>query len=274
MCSFKTKTASQSRSKGAKQVSADNLKRMEQVETLLKDCLTIMEQVARPQQLYEACKYLALLKTIKMYIGCCEADEEISTALLLGMFLNVFLPLATHIFGIESTKGLSLRRERGLVSCKPTLDVKGPYWPAEDILGSDITPSFISQDGEMDIEEIRSKMNTLLPPSWVTCSLTYDADLEHLYIVRYEKDYDPLILRLPLRRQASREDNTQIMCHKEAMDELENILATSDVVTKRGSVDMSRNDKMKWWDEREALDQRLMELLQRMETLWLGAFKV
>ncbi|KAF1366047.1 hypothetical protein EJ07DRAFT_161095 [Lizonia empirigonia] len=55
--------------------------------------------------------------------------------------------------------------------------------------------------------------------------------------------------------------------------DFEEIIELSDFSTRNAKDMTSREARQQWWDEREALDTRLHELLINMENIWLGGFK-
>src|SRR5690242_3639946 len=113
----------------------------------------------------------------------------------------------------------------------------------------------------------------IIPESWTAISLGLNEARDELYVTRFEAGVAPFVLRLPLARHASRDLDEDEFTFEDGKRDFEEIIELSDFST-RGAKDMtSREARQQWWDEREALDTRLHELLVNMENIWLGGFK-
>jgi separase len=113
----------------------------------------------------------------------------------------------------------------------------------------------------------------IIPSSWTTISLSLNEAQDELYLTRYESGFSPFILRLPLSRHASREMDEQEFTFEDGKRDLEETIELSDFSTRSAKDMVSREARMQWWTEREALDTKLHELLLNMENIWLGGFK-
>ena len=98
----------------------------------------------------------------------------------------------------------------------------------------------------------------------------------------------PVILRLPMKRLANREGDDDGSGLDEMLEELSEILKASDITTVKGASLISNADtlnssnmgaqdgedfkveKLNWWKDRKTLDERLMLLLEKIDTDWLG----
>jgi len=113
----------------------------------------------------------------------------------------------------------------------------------------------------------------IIPESWNAISLGLNEARDELYVTRFEAGVAPFVLRLPLARHASRDLGEDEFTFEDGKRDFEDIIELSDFST-RGAKDMTtREARQQWWDEREALDTRLHELLVNMENIWLGGFK-
>jgi separase len=113
----------------------------------------------------------------------------------------------------------------------------------------------------------------IIPESWNAISLGLNEARDELYVTRFEAGVAPFVLRLPLARHASRDLDEDEFTFEDGKRDFEEIIELSDFST-RGAKDMTtREARQQWWDEREALDTRLHELLVNMENIWLGGFK-
>ena len=136
-------------------------------------------------------------------------------------------------------------------------------WPLLEPSSFNLTPASDFQQEYIDI----------IPESWTAISLGLNEARDELYVTRFEAGVAPFVLRLPLARHASRDLDEDEFTFEDGKRDFDEIIELSDFST-RGAKDMtSREARQQWWDEREALDTRLHELLVNMENIWLGGFK-
>ncbi|KAK4508314.1 hypothetical protein PRZ48_002052 [Zasmidium cellare] len=119
----------------------------------------------------------------------------------------------------------------------------------------------------------RDQYVDLLPRSWTTVSMTLNERCDELYITRYRSSQSPLIIRLPFSRQRSDEADEEVFDFEMGKDELKEIIELSNYSCHNSLDTKAKGAKTNWWNEREALDRRLQELLINMENIWLGGFK-
>ncbi|KAK2765484.1 hypothetical protein FQN54_008338 [Arachnomyces sp. PD_36] len=113
----------------------------------------------------------------------------------------------------------------------------------------------------------------ILPDKWSVLSLSMSADHSELIVSKLHAKRTPFLLRLPLKRANSEEDDEEEFTFSDGKSELEEIikLANSSAHDARARTDKA--SKKEWWANREALDQRLKELLDTIESVWLGGFR-
>lgn len=269
---------------------------------------------ATPQQIYEICMNLAFTHIIKSYcvdFGKLDSSRVARTcAYYLGMYMLKCLDgydrvqcsdTILQIYLVEMSKCVSIRRE--MLSClDEKLRTRGSrddlVWPkgfscddskSENSWSSEssleITPEWHrshlndlleSYDREGSADEIvfQKEFIDVLPPYWTVCSVSIDIENEDMYIVRMRASEVPTILRLPLKRQAMREGDEQGFGYTDALEEFNTILESSNQTTEMGKNCETRDDKLSWWKKRKALDDRMKELLKRIQLTWLGGFKV
>ncbi|KAM0746055.1 hypothetical protein T439DRAFT_384325 [Meredithblackwellia eburnea MCA 4105] len=124
-------------------------------------------------------------------------------------------------------------------------------------------------------------LSTLLPASWTVISLhvapkqTDPTKADSLLLVRHRYQEEPLVFKLPLDRIARREgvDEDDILTLGRVMEELKEIIASSNAGTQRAKAVNGKEERVEWWRERKALDARLGELVCSVEDWWFGAFK-
>lgn len=115
----------------------------------------------------------------------------------------------------------------------------------------------------------------ILPKSWSALSMRLSEDCSELYIVRYEAERTPFILRLPMTRHKLQDmdEPTDEFDFEAGHEELREIVEMSNYSC-HNTPDLSKKGaKTEWWAEREALDSRMHELLLNIENIWLGGFK-
>lgn len=156
-----------------------------------------------------------------------------------------------------------------------------------DLAIKDLTSTFDWPDSGKEARRIHEEtsrapefdLSNTLPPSWTVISFNLREDEGHLFITKYSADRTPFVMRLPLSRQSGDEldEGEESFSFAESLQELQNIIEASD-----DSISLFRDnpDAMKvkgaktaWWEQREALDARLGNLLANIEGLWFGGFR-
>ncbi|TIA90048.1 hypothetical protein E3P99_01777 [Wallemia hederae] len=143
------------------------------------------------------------------------------------------------------------------------------YW--EDIKQRHI------QDLSTPQEAVRDTINKL-PAHYTVISISITDDKKTMFVVKYRKDLDPLVVALPLdNRQNKREGGgeEEAFTYMNAAGEFEQIIKGSDDTIKLASAGKvtTDDDKIEWWNVRKALDSRMRQLVKNIEFCWLGAFK-
>ncbi|KAL1612722.1 separin protein [Paraconiothyrium brasiliense] len=113
----------------------------------------------------------------------------------------------------------------------------------------------------------------IIPETWTAVSLALSEEQDELYITRYQRNTSPFVLRLPLARQSSRDLDEEEFSFTDGRRELEEIIELSDFTTRNAKDLTSREGRKQWWEDRQALDTKLRELLHNIEKIWLGGFK-
>ncbi|KZT53093.1 hypothetical protein CALCODRAFT_557695 [Calocera cornea HHB12733] len=113
----------------------------------------------------------------------------------------------------------------------------------------------------------------MLPPNWTVISINVTEDQSTMLVARHRPQHEPLILCLPLDRQGKREGDDDQFTFQSALDELDDIIQSSNEGILAAKEVAGKDATASWWSERSELDRRLGELLETMEFCWLGAFK-
>ncbi|KAM0562555.1 hypothetical protein ACHAPJ_002245 [Fusarium lateritium] len=114
----------------------------------------------------------------------------------------------------------------------------------------------------------------LVPHNWSVISVSLSDNHHDLCITKFRAGHSPFILRLPLERANSRDADSEIFNFEHGKEEMMEIIRLANETSHSASRDFSvKGAKTAWWAEREALDERLRDLLSTIETTWLGGFK-
>lgn len=115
----------------------------------------------------------------------------------------------------------------------------------------------------------------IIPESWAAVSLSMSEDCSELYIVRYQGHRSPFIIRLPMVRHKLQDldEDSDDFDFDAGRTELHEIIDLSNFSCHNAPDINTAGAKTAWWEEREALDRRMQELLANIESIWLGGFK-
>lgn len=127
------------------------------------------------------------------------------------------------------------------------------------------------------LSHVHTELIESLPKDWNVVAMSLDPSCEHLYVTRYQAGCDPFVARLPLSRQSDDTEDEDHFTFEDALAELSDIITTSDEAVHAARDDPQRmkvkGASSQWWASREALDERLQNLLTNMENMWLGGFR-
>lgn len=127
------------------------------------------------------------------------------------------------------------------------------------------------------LADFQSGLIDHIPAAWNVLSLSLDEIAQHLILTSITAHEMPFIVRLPLVRQNSEDLDEEKFCFQDAQTELRDIIAASDETVHAARDDpetlRQKGAKTKWWQDREALDARLHDLLLNIENIWLGGFR-
>lgn len=113
----------------------------------------------------------------------------------------------------------------------------------------------------------------IIPETWTAISMALNDTRDELFITRFESGSSPFVLRLPLARHASRDVDEAEFSFEDGKKDFDEIIELSDFSTRTAQNMTTSEARRQWWAEREALDERLHELLINMENIWLGGFR-
>ena len=124
-----------------------------------------------------------------------------------------------------------------------------------------------------DLTKFRKTYVEMIPKSWSVISISLSENRHDLCITKLQAGHSPFILRLPLERANSRDADSEVFNFEHGREELLDIIKLANETSHSARDFAAKGERSAWWSEREALDSRLKELLETVETTWLGGFK-
>ncbi|KAI9374495.1 peptidase family C50-domain-containing protein [Aspergillus egyptiacus] len=113
----------------------------------------------------------------------------------------------------------------------------------------------------------------ILPDNWNVLSLSLSADRTEFVVSRLHQGRSPFLLRLPLRRGNSEDEEEEQFTFEDGRDEMQELIRLANESAHAAKLQVDRQSKKDWWKNREALDRRMENLLQNIENVWFGGFK-
>jgi separase len=202
---------------------------------------------------------LAQLSTCRMHLNLVQQDEWQDCVYDAAFFLDL-------------SKGITAHRE--LLACSINRLQQDLTWPKKQPEEKDARWKLICELHRQDHDSGFIKdFCAMLPQNWTVSSLTADLDRGDLYITRFRKTQPPLVVRLPIKRQVQREVLETGLTFAEALQEFNEIIQQSNATLHNGQAYDTKEAKTQWWQTRKTLDKQLGDLLENMESVWLGGFK-
>ncbi|PYH31087.1 C50 family peptidase [Aspergillus neoniger CBS 115656] len=112
----------------------------------------------------------------------------------------------------------------------------------------------------------------ILPENWNVLSLSLSTDRTEFVVSRLQKGRSPFLLRLPLKRGSS-EDEEEQYTFEDGKGDMQELIRLANESAHAAKHQTDRQMKKDWWKNREALDRRMEALLQHIETVWFGGFR-
>ena len=113
----------------------------------------------------------------------------------------------------------------------------------------------------------------ILPENWNVLSLSLSADRTEFVVSRLQKNRSPFLLRLPLRRGNSEDEEEEQFTFEDGKEEMQELIKLANQSAHAAKAQTDKASKKEWWKTREALDRRMESLLQNVENLWFGGFR-
>jgi separase len=171
---------------------------------------------------------------------------------------------------IESVRTVALRREHRATTAdceiKPKDNDSG--WPS--ITSSDSRR--ISLGVPHDMTRFQTDYIDIIPKTWTAISISLSDSRNELSITKLQAGQSPFVLRLPLGRNNSIDADEEVFGFEQGYSELLDIIRLANESAHDARNMHERGARESWWEEREALDARLRDLLENIEKVWLGGF--
>ncbi|KAI1877985.1 uncharacterized protein JN550_000167 [Neoarthrinium moseri] len=170
---------------------------------------------------------------------------------------------------VELARNLVWRRERKTLKIDHDKAGKAE-WP---LLAQTTDPRRSSLGFSIDMNRFQREYVDIIPKSWNVVSISLSDNKHDLCITKLQAGHSPFAIRLPLERASSRDADCEVFNFEQGRAEMLDIIEATNR-TCHNARDMSaKGGKSTWWAEREALDERMKDLLENMEQIWLGGFK-
>ena len=196
-----------------------------------------------------------------------------SKAMLLLSALNASMALSGTLHPTRAACSIEMSRIEAFSREMSTVEAEKEY--TSHNLGVQIAVQ--DSHGHLSAARFQRDYVDIIPNSWTTVSLTLSEDHNELYIVRYRANQAPFLLRLPMTRNKMQDieddEESPTFDYESGKAELQEIIELSNYSCSKPPSAMTQETKQSWWDEREALDLRMQELIVNIENIWLGGFK-
>jgi len=130
---------------------------------------------------------------------------------------------------------------------------------------------------DLTLSTFQGNFVDIIPSHWTAVSMYVDEHCQHLHVIRYEANRSPFVIRLPLNRQNLEDPDEDTFTFQDAQEELRAIIDASDATVHAARDDSEsmkqKGAKTKWWAEREALNDRLKDVLANIENMWFAGFR-
>lgn len=171
---------------------------------------------------------------------------------------------------VEMARNLTWRREYKALLSEKSSGRAGLEWP-EEIRSSETRRTSLSP--AVDMTKFQREYIDIIPEEWSVISVSLSDNKHDLCISKLQAGQSPFVIRLPLERATSRDADNEVFNFQEGQAEILEFIKQANA-TCHDKRDFSvKGAKTAWWTERSALDTQLKELLEKIESIWLGGFK-
>lgn len=165
---------------------------------------------------------------------------------------------------------LVLRRERKVILADPqsSLKLDDACWPVSTTADAKRSSIGVAHD----MFRFQRDYIDIIPKNWTAILISLSDSRTELSITKLQAGHSPFVLRLPLGRNNSIDADEEVFGFDQGQSELREILQLANESAHDARDMTGREAKAAWWEEREALDARLRDLLENIEKVWLGGF--
>lgn len=192
-----------------------------------------------------------------------------SASCSIGMFSAQCL-IIISLMCLETARTLARRREFKVIRADslPPLKLDESCWPI--LACCDSRKS--SLGFHCDMSRFQKEYIDIIPKAWTVISVSLSDSHHELSITKFQAGHSPFILRLPLGRHNSMDADEEVFGFEQGHAELLEVIDLANESAHDAHGRTGREAKTAWWEEREALDARLRDLLENIEKVWLGGF--
>ncbi|TVY43349.1 Separin [Lachnellula subtilissima] len=171
---------------------------------------------------------------------------------------------------IETARNLAHRREHKAIHTDTSAAFKldDSCWPSI----SSADPRRSSLGLPHDLSRFQRDYIDIIPKSWTAVSISLSDSRNELSITKLQAGHSSFVLRLPLGRHNSMDADEEVFGFEQGQSELREIIELANESSHDARDMIGKEAKTAWWEEREALDARLKDLLENIEKVWLGGF--
>lgn len=171
---------------------------------------------------------------------------------------------------VEMARNLVWRREVKALICEKSSGRVGLEWP-EEIRSSETRRTSLSP--VIDITRFQREYIDIIPEQWSAISISLSDNKHDLCISKLQAGQSPFVIRLPLERATSRDADVEVFNFQSGRSELLEIIKRANTTCHDKRDFTIKGAKTAWWQERNALDIQMKELLDKIESIWLGGFR-
>lgn len=176
------------------------------------------------------------------------------------MLMSTFLSVEIGRVGAFARERMAIDFDRQLADFADPL-----LWPTT-------SPTTIEMNEDICTDFTENYVD-ILPENWNVLSLSLSADQTEFVVSRLQKNRSPFLLRLPLRRGTSDDDEEEQFTFEDGKEEMQELIKLANQSAHAAKAQTNKQMKKDWWKNREALDSRMESLLQNIENVWFGGFR-
>ncbi|EAA27354.1 hypothetical protein GE21DRAFT_4503 [Neurospora crassa] len=176
-------------------------------------------------------------------------------------------------YSVELGRNLTWRRERKALMLEKNGPKTDAYsWP--NFTDLPVEPlGRMSLGFSLDLQKFQRDYIDIIPKPWSVVSISLSDNKHDLCITKLQAGCTPFVLRLPLDRASSRDADNEVFNYQQGRAELLEIIRLANETCHDARDFTVKGAKTAWWADREALDNRMKDLLTNIEQIWLGGFR-